>query len=209
MLPDVHGVPQHLPALECIRTPMELLVATDVFTAEVWTLGGLVTYDVVFFLHLGSHKIHVAGVTPHPKPVWMMQVARNVTMEVWGFLSPGHSCIHDQDGKYCPALHQIVDAAEVKRVSLPPRSPNRNAYAECWVRSVKEECLSRLILCGAASLRHALTPYVAHCPHERTQQGKGTVFLCPVVSHDTPRAGPIQCRERRGGLLQYHERAAA
>src|SRR2546426_12671950 len=101
---------------EFIRTHMEVLVATDFFTAEVWTLGGLVTYYVLFFIHLGSRKIHVAGVTPHPTEAWMVQAARNVTMEAWGFLSPGQYLLHDRDGKYCPAFQQIVDTAEVKRV---------------------------------------------------------------------------------------------
>ena len=98
---------------EFIRTHMDVLVATDFFTAEVWTLGGLVTYYVLFFIHLGSRKVHVAGVTPHPNEAWMMQVARNVTMEEWGFLSPGQYLIHDRDGKYCPAFQQIIDAAGV------------------------------------------------------------------------------------------------
>jgi putative transposase len=194
---------------EFIRTHMDVLVATDFFTAEVWTLGGLVTYYVLFFIHLGSRKVHVAGVTPHPNEAWMVQVARNVTMEEWGFLSPGHYLIHDQDGKYCPAFQQIIDDAGVKRVPLPPRSPNLNAYAERWVRSVKEECLSRLILFGEASLRHALTQYVAHFHHERNHQGKGNVLLFPTVSPDAERAGPIQCRERLGGLLKYYTSEAA
>jgi putative transposase len=139
---------------------------------------------VLFFIHLGSRKVHVAGVTPHPNAAWMVQVARNVTMEAWGFLSPGQYLIHDRDGKYCPAFQQIIDDAGVKRVPLPPRSPNLNAYAERWVRSVKEECLSRLILCGEASLRHALTQYVAHFHHERNHQGKGNVLLFPTVSQN-------------------------
>jgi putative transposase len=188
---------------EFIRTHMEVLVATDFFTAEVWTLGGLVTYYVLFFLHLSSRKIHVAGVTPHPNEVWMMQVARNVTMAEWGFLSPGQYLIHDRDGQYCPTFQQIIDAAGVTRVPLPPRSPNLNAYAERWVRSVKEACLSRLILFGEASLRHALTPYVEHFHHERHHQGKGNVLLFPVVSQGRACQGPLQCRERLGGLLQY------
>src|SRR5881296_2699812 len=100
---------------ECIRTHLDVLVATDFFTAEVWTLGGLVTYYVLFFLHLGSRKIHVAGVTPHPNEAWMMQVARNLTMEAWGFLPSGQYLIHDRDGKYCPAFQQIIDTAGVKR----------------------------------------------------------------------------------------------
>src|SRR5258708_37745765 len=85
---------------EFIRTHMDVLVATDFFTAEVWTLGGLVTYYVLFFIHLGSRRGQVAGVTPYPTEAWMVQGARNVTMDAWGFLSPGQNLIHDRDGKY-------------------------------------------------------------------------------------------------------------
>ena len=194
---------------EFIRTHMDVLVATDFFTAEVWTLGGLVTYYVLFFIHLGSRKVEIAGMTPHPNEPWMMQVARNVTMEEWGCLAPGQYLIHDWDGKYCPAFQHIIDAAGVKRVPLPPRSPNLNAYAERWVRSVKEECLSRLILFGEASLRYALTQYGAHFHHERNHQGKNNVLLFPTVSPDAERPGPIQCRERLGGLLKYYTCEAA
>jgi hypothetical protein len=77
------------------------------------------------------------------------------------------------------------------------------------VRSVKEECLARMILCGEASLRHVLTHYVEHFHHERNHQGKGNVVLFPTVSQDTVRQGPVQCRERLGGLLKYYARAAA
>jgi putative transposase len=194
---------------EFIRAHLEVLVATDFFTAEVWTLGGLVTYYILFFIHLGSRQVHVAGMTPHPNEAWMMQIARNVTMEQWGFLAPGQYLIHDRDGKYCPAFQHIIDAAGVTRVPLPPRTPNLNAYAERWIRSVKEECLSRLILFGEASLRHALTHYVEHFHHERNHQGKGNVLLFPTGSQDTEREGPIQCRERLGGLLKYYAREAA
>src|SRR6266853_1539796 len=194
---------------EFIRTHLDVLVATDFFTAEVWTLGGLVTYYVLFFIRLGTREVHVAGVTPHPNQAWMMQVARNITMEQWGFLAPGQYLIHDRDGKYCPAFQHIIDGAGVKRVPLPPRSPNLNAYAERWVRSVKEECLSRLILFGEGSLRHALTQYVAHFHHERNHQGKGNVLLFPQPSSAGEHEGTIQCRERLGGLLKYYEREAA
>ena len=194
---------------EFIRIHLEVLVATDFFTAEVWTLGGLVTYYVLFFLHLGSRKIHVAGVTPHPNHAWMLQVARNVTMEEWGCLTPGQYLIHDRDGKFCPAFQQLIDAAGVKRVSLPPRSPNLNAYAERWVRSVKEECLSRLILFGEASLWHALQEYEEHYHRERNHQGKGNVLLFPPSRADERCTGPIHCRARLGGLLKYYEYEAA
>jgi transposase InsO family protein len=194
---------------EFIRAHMDVLVATDFFTTEVWTLAGLVTYYVLFFIHLGSRQVHVAGVTLHPHAQWMMQVARNVTMAGWGFLAPGHYLIHDRDGKFCPAFQQIIDEAGVRRVPLPPRSPNLNAYAERWVRSVKEECLARLILCGEASLSHTLTQYVGHFHHERTHQGKGNLLLFPAPHHDRQSDGAIQCRERLGGLLKYYYHGAA
>ena len=192
-----------------IRTHMDVLVATDFFTAEVWTLGGLVTYYVLFFIPLGSRKIHLAGVTPHPNTAWMVQVARNVTMEEWGFLAPGQYLIHDRDEKYCPAFQHLIDAAGVTRVPLPLRSPHLNAYAERWVRSVKDEALSRLILFGEATLRHALHESMEHDHHERNHQGKGHVVLFPTIRQYPARQGSMQCRERLGGLLKYDEREAA
>jgi transposase InsO family protein len=194
---------------EFIRTHMDVLVATDFFTTEVWTWGGLVTYYVLFFIHLDSRKVHVAGVTPHPDQCWMVQIARNVTMADWGFLSSGLYLIHDRDGKYCPAFQQIIDASGVKRVPLPARSPNLNAYAERWVRSVKDECLSRLILFGEASLHRALHEYADHYHYERNHQGKGNVLLLPSSSQARGREGPIRCHERLGGLFKYYYREVA
>src|SRR5262252_876251 len=194
---------------EFIRTHMDVLVATDFFTAEVWTLGGLVTYYVLFFIHLGSRKVRVAGVTPHPNEAWMVQVARNVTMEEWGLLSPGQYLIHDRDTKFCAAFQQLIDDAGVERVVLPPRSPNLNAYAERWVRSVKDEALSRMILFGEASLRHVLNEYMDHYHQERNHQGKGNVLLFPRSSPAGENDGTIQYRERLGGLLKFYEREAA
>jgi hypothetical protein len=183
-------------------------VATDFFTAEVWTTAGLVTYYVLFFIHLASRKVHVAGMTPHPDERWMVQIARNLTMADWGFLVPGQYLIHDRDSKYCPAFQHMIDAAGITRVPLPPRSPNLNAYAERWVRSVKEEALSKLILFGERSLRHALTAYMTHYHAERPHQGKGNSVLMPVT-RDPQREGPIQCYERLGGLLKYYCHDAA
>src|SRR5215475_16233716 len=119
--------------------------------SETNTIG----YYVLFFLHLSSRKVHVAGVTPHPNAAWMIQGARHATMEEWGFLSPGQYLMHDRDTKFCSAFQQIIDDAGVERVVLPLRSPNLHAYAERWGRSVKDEALSRLILFGEQSLRHA------------------------------------------------------
>jgi putative transposase len=194
---------------EFIRSHMDVLVATDFFTTEVWTWCGLVTYYILFFLHVGSRRVHIAGVTPHPNESWMKQIARNETMETWGFLKSGTYLIHDRDGEYCPAFQNIIDKAGVKRVPLPPRPPNLNAFAERWVRSVKSEVLSKLILLGERSLHHALTQYTAHFHAERPHQGIGNVIPFPRNQVANDREGPIQCQERLGGLLKYYEKKAA
>jgi hypothetical protein len=105
---------------------------------------------MLFFIHLRSRKVYVAGMTPHPNQAWMMQVARNVTMKRWGFLTPGQYLIHDRDGKFCLAFQHTIDAAGIKRVPLPARAPNLNAFAERWVRSVKDKAPSWLMLFGEA-----------------------------------------------------------
>jgi putative transposase len=194
---------------EFIRVHMDVLVATDFFTTEVWTCCGLVTYYVLFFIRIGTREVHVAGLTPHPDTRWMIQIARNVTMADCGFLTPGQYLIHDRDGKFSLAFQQAIDVAGVQCVTLPPRSPNLNAYAERWVRSVKEEALSRLILFGERALRHALTEYVAHYHQERPHQGQGNAVLIPLTSERMQHGGSIRCRERLGGLLKYYDHEAA
>jgi hypothetical protein len=91
---------------------------------------------------------------------------------------------------------------------LPARSPNLNAYAERWVRSVKEERLSKVILFGERSLQRALCEYAEHYHAERNHQGKGNVLLFPQGT-SIHRRRPVQCRERLGGLLRYYHREAA
>jgi transposase InsO family protein len=139
----------------------------------------------------------------------MKQVARNETMEAWGFLKPGQYLIHDRDDKYCPTFQDIIDNSGVKRVPLPPRSPNLDAFAERWVRSVKSEALSKLILFGERSLRHTLTQYTNHFHQERPHQGIRNRIPFPEGQPANDREGPIHCRERLGGLLKFYDRKAA
>ncbi len=175
----------------------------------MWTKRGLVTYYVLFIVHIASRRVHVAGITPHPEEKWMTQIARNVTMADVGFLRPGQYLLHDRDGKFCPAFRQTVDAVGVKPLKLPPRSPNLNSYAERWVRSVKDECLSKLILFGERSLRRSLASYLAHYHGERNHQGKGNILLFPSFEESGTFEEPIRCRKRLGGLLRYYHREAA
>jgi transposase InsO family protein len=191
-----------------IRMHVALLVGTDFFTAEVLTLRGLITYYVLFFIHLESRRVDIAGVTVHPDERWMRQIARNVTMEGCGALRDCRYLLHDRDAKYTQSFRAIIASGQVEPLMLPACSPNLNAYAERWVRSVKEECLCKVILFGERSLRRALSEYVDHFHAERNHQGKGNVLLFPR-SANTRRDGPVQCRERLGGLLRYYHQAVA
>ena len=195
---------------DCIRAHMAVLAGTDFFTVEVLTLRGLITYYVLFFIHLESRRVEVAGITPHPNERWMRQIARNVTMDEWGFLGNCRYLIHDRDSRFTHSFRAIVKSGQVEPLKLPVRSPNLNAYAERWVRSVKEECLSKLILFGEASLRRALREYVTHHHTERNHQGKGNVLLFPTATKAINRIdGSVGCKERLGGLLKYYHREAA
>jgi len=97
----------------------------------------------------------------------------------------------------------------VTPVRLPARSPDLNAFADMWVRSVQEECLSKLILFGETSLCHALKEYVAHHHHERNHQGRENRLLFPPEGQTNTAAGAIRCRERLGGMLKFYYRKAA
>jgi len=191
-----------------IQTHLALLAGTDFFTAEVLTLRGLVTYYVLFFIHLESRRVNIAGITVHPDEPWMKQIARNATMEGCGALRDCRYLLHDRDTKFTQSFRAIIASGRVEPLALPARSPNLNAYAERWVRSVKEECLSKIILFGERSLRRALSEYVAHYHAERNHQGKSNVLLFPRNTQ-AHRRGPVQCRERLGGLLRYYHQEAA
>ena len=144
----------------------------------------------------------------HADEPWMKQIARNVTMEGCGVLRDCRYLLHDRDTKYTQSFRSIIASGRVEPLALPARSPNLNAYAERWVRSVKEECLSKVVLFGERSLRRALSEYVEHFHAERNHQGRGNILLFPRDTN-IRRGGPVQCRERLGGLLRYYHQEAA
>src|ERR1700704_39557 len=191
-----------------IRTHLALLAGSDFFTAEALTLRGLVTFYVLFFIHLESRRVDIAGITVHPDGPWMKQIARNVTMDDCGALRDCRYLLYDRDTKFTRSFRDILMSGRVEPLALPARSPNLNAYAERWVWSVKEEGLSKVILFGERSLRRALSDYVEHFHAERNHQGKGNVLLFPRDTH-RHREGPVRCRERLGGLLRYYHQEAA
>jgi transposase InsO family protein len=183
------------------------IAACDFFTTEVWTPRGLVTYYTLFLIDLNSRRVHIAGSTPNPGEAFMAQVARNLTDAVDGFLLPHRFLICDRDGKFTPQFHRILKDSGVDTVLTPYRAPNANAFAERFVRSIKDECLSRMILFGESSLHRAVREFVEHYHSERPHQGLGN----EVIDRSSSRpvfGSEVRCEERLGGLLRHYRQAA-
>lgn len=191
-----------------LKSHWEVLGAIDFTTIEVWTIGGLVTFYLLFVMELATRRVHFAGCTPNPHETWMMQIARNLTDAEDGFLRGKRYVLMDRDGKFSPAFQAILKTEGVNAVLLPAKSPNLNAHLERFHRSLKEECLERMIFFGETLLRNAVRDFLAHYHGERNHQGMGNRILVP---DDELRrtSGAVECRERLGGLLRYYYRKAA
>jgi hypothetical protein len=159
-------------------------------------------------MEVATRRVYFAGGTTNPDEAWMKQIARNLTDSFDGFLLGKRYILMDRDAKFCEAFRSILKPADVNPVKLPARSPNLNAHMERFMRSLKEECLNRLIFFGDVSLRKAVGQFVEHYHQERNHQGLGNRLIEPGVGVGRV-AGEVACRERLGGLLQYYYRDAA
>jgi transposase InsO family protein len=191
-----------------LKAHWDCLSATDFLTVEVLTLTGLVTHYLLFFIDIATRSVHIAGITTNPDTSWMLQVARNLTDTDDGFLLDKRYLILDRDTKYSDAFRSFLVRDGIEIIRLPPRSPNLNAFAERFVRSIKAECLNRMIFFGQASLRHAVEHFIAHYHTERNHQGLGNRLLQPVSGTPLPFRA-VQRRERLGGMLSYYYCEAA
>ena len=192
---------------EFLRAHWEVLGAPDFFTVEVWTLGGLVRYHVLFVIRLSSRKVNIVGIIPEPNGEWMKQMARNLTDCEDGFLLGCRHLIHDRATLFTGEFQTILESVGVKSVRLPARSPNLNAFAERFVRTIKEECLSNVILIVESSLRRAIGQFCEHYHGERNHQGLENRII--EAEFSSTNEGSVECRERLGGLLRYYYRDAA
>ena len=182
-------------------------MAADFFTVEVWTRKGLQRFVVLFFLDLSTRQVEMAGIASTANGLWMGQIGRRVTDPVDGILNGKRYLIHDRDPLFTAEFLRLLAGVGVESVKLPPRSPNLNAHAERFVRSIKESCLDRLILFGEQSLRTALQNFVVHYHRERHHQSLANRLIQPEPGH-VGNTGAVQQRERLGGMLNYYYRAA-
>jgi putative transposase len=184
------------------------LTASDFFTVEVWSWTGLLTYYVLFVIDLSTRRVTMAGMTAHPNDAWMLQISRNLVDMESGALRDKRFVIVDRDAKYSASFRQTLEREGIGVIRLPPRSPNLNAYAERFVRSVKEECLSKLIPIGTGMLERSLREYLEHYHQERNHQGVGNRLIAPTSTRRHV-VQTIVRRPRLGGILNFYQRAAA
>jgi putative transposase len=191
-----------------LKMHWEVLAATDFFTVEVATWHGLVTYYVFFVMELSTRWVHLAGISATPNAAFMMQCARQLTDPFEGFLLGKRYLIHDRDTKFTQAFDEFLRNSGVEPMVLPLCSPNLNAHAERFVRSIKSEALDHMIIMGEESLRHILHQYLAHYHTERNHQGLNNQLIERKAVVNDHKA-PVIRRERLGGLLSYYHREAA
>ena len=191
-----------------MRAHWKVLAASDFLTVDVWTGRGLVTHYLLFVISLADRAVKIAGITTRPDEAWMLQVGRNLTDWQAGALRAKQYLIIDRDTKYSEQFRRLIRDNGTKVIRLPPRSPNLNAYAERFVRSIKDECLNRMIFIGPASLRRAVAEYMDHYHRERNRQGlENRLIHAPAIVAATD--GAIYRHARLGGTLNFYYRPAA
>jgi putative transposase len=190
-----------------VRAHWPALVAADFFTKEVWTARGLVTYYTAFVIELHSRRVRVLRSTPHPDGDFVVQAVRGLLVEAGDVLIEGRILICDRDPKWTHAMEELLRMAGVCVVRTPAAAPNCNAYAERFVRSIKEECLDRILPLGEWHLRRTVREFVEHYHVERNHQGIGNELIDrPAAQRAT---GPVRRRQRVGGILSHSYRSAA
>jgi putative transposase len=177
-----------------LRAHWNAVLAADFFTTEVWTVRGLVTYYTLFVIELHSRRVSIVGSTPHPEEAFVLQAVRQLTAAGDGVLDGHRFLICDRDRKWSIAVRALLETSGVRVIQAPFRAPNCNPHAERFVRSVKEECLDRMIPLGERHLRRALTDFVVHYHRERNHQGLGNELIDGVGVQ--PQNGRVRRRQR-------------
>jgi hypothetical protein len=197
-----------------IKRHMDVMWGCDFFTQEVWTLNGLVTYYVLVFIHLGSRKLEIAGVTEHPATSWTTNRARGFMYDA--DLVPEKAnmrlLLHDKGSHFKGDFDSIFKGTnEVgqEMETVITTSPQMNGHCERVIQSIQTECTDQMIFLGERMLRYALKEYQNHYNAERHHQGIENRIPFPQEKEPPSTAGKIKCKTRLGGLLRKYYRDTA
>ncbi len=189
-----------------LKAHWDSIAAVDFTTVEVWTRDGLTTLYSLVAMRLNTRRVEIAGVTANPDDDWVRQMARNLTAR-GGFLDGAGHLLVNRDTKFLPLRTYLEGMTDTEVALLPPRSPNLNTHLERYMRSMKSECLGRMIFFGQRSQERALEQFVAPLP--RGAEPPGGNRIIDAGDEVGKRVGAIECRERLGGMLRYYQREAA
>lgn len=192
---------------EFLRAQARGILACDFFTVETIRCK---TLYALFFIQLGSRRVHVAGVTARPDSAWVTQQARNLALSAADETAPARFLIHDRDAKFSGPFEEVFRTEGAEVILTPIRAPKANAYAERWVETVRAECLDHVLVLGRRHLERVLRSYANHYNHERPHRGLA------LAVPDRPTAGrmPVRPRDVRrravlGGLIHEYDARAA
>jgi putative transposase len=184
------------------------LIACDFFTVD--TVRATTLY-VLFFIELGSRRVHLAGCTQNPNGAWTAQQARQLAWSLAERASPLRFLIRDRDAKFSGAFDDIFRSEGVEIVKTPIQAPKANAYAERFVGTVRRECLDWILIINRRQLERLLRVYVDHYNRHRPHRSLG---LAPPHPRSAIRPGappdPVQVQrgDRLGGLIHEYSAAA-
>ncbi len=159
---------------------------------------------MLFFIEIDSRRVHLAGVTANPHGAWVTQQARNLSMN--GLLERFRFLIRDRDAKFTTAFDTVLASDGVHLILTPIRTPVANAHAERFVRTIRDECLDWILIRSGPHLHRVVAEYLAHYNAERPHRG---LTLEPPDPPPRLTNGPVERRDRLGGLIHHYERSAA
>jgi hypothetical protein len=177
------------------------ILACDFFTVEtVW----LQTIYVLFFIELGSRQVRIAGITANPNEIWITQQARQLVWEIQDQDRPLCFLIHDNDSKFSNAFDAVFESEGIHVIRTPFRAPNANAFAERWVRTVREECLDHILILSTNHSKRVLIEYSHYYNYSRPHQG---IEQKTPMLQQFPSEGIIHRRKILGGIINDYYRS--
>ena len=180
------------------------LLACDFLTVETVRLQLLY---VLFFIEVRTRRVVLAGCTAHPTAAWITQQARNALWDLHAAGVQPTVLLHDRDTKFAPGFDAVFSAERIRVVRTPVRAPRANAFAERWVRTVREDCLDWLLILSERHLGQSLREYVGHYNRGRPHRALGLMTPLPR-GQPAATTGEVVRRDRLGGLIHEYEPAA-
>jgi transposase InsO family protein len=163
-------------------------------------------YYVLFVVEVHSRIVHLLGVTANPDGCWATQMARNFVADLEEHGQRFRSLLRDRDTKFTASFDAVMASVGIRIVKTPVQAPVANAFAERWVRTVRQECLDHLLIGSRRQLESVLCQYLRHDSQARPHRGLD--LAVPEPSTELRNRGNVRRHDVLGGIIHEYERAA-